>query len=99
MKIPVAGEHLARGLKKSKDSIKQIFVPGMFFEELGVTYIGPIDGHDIDVMEATFRKALKLNRPILVHVKTVKGKGYTHAERHRAISTALIRLIYRQERS
>lgn len=82
MKIPVAGEHLARGLKKSKDSIKQIFVPGMFFEELGVTYIGPIDGHDIDVMEATFRKALKLNRPILVHVKTVKGKGYTHAERH-----------------
>lgn len=82
MKIPVAGEHLARGLKKSKDSIKQIFVPGMFFEELGVTYIGPIDGHDIDVMEATFRKALKLNRPILVHVKTVKGKGYIHAERH-----------------
>ncbi len=82
-KIPVAGEHLARGLKKSKDSIKQIFVPGMFFEELGVTYIGPIDGHDIDVMEATFRKACwKLNRPILVHVKTVKGKGYTHAERH-----------------
>ena len=82
LKIPVAGEHLARGLKKSKDSIKQIFVPGMFFEELGVTYIGPIDGHDIDVMEATFRKALKLNRPILVHVKTVKGKGYVHAEKH-----------------
>ena len=82
MKIPVAGEHLARGLKKSKDSIKQIFVPGMFFEELGVTYIGPIDGHDIDVMEATFRKALQLDRPILVHVKTVKGKGYVHAERH-----------------
>ena len=82
MKIPVAGEHLARGLKKSKDSIKQIFVPGMFFEELGVTYIGPIDGHDIDGMEATFRRALQLNKPILVHVKTVKGKGYTHAERH-----------------
>lgn len=82
MKIPVAGEHLAKGLKKSKDSIKQILVPGMFFEELGVTYIGPIDGHDIDIMEATFRKALKLDRPILVHVKTVKGKGYVHAERH-----------------
>lgn len=82
MKIPVAGEHLARGLKKSKDSIKQILVPGMFFEELGVTYIGPIDGHDIDVMEATFRKALQLDKPILVHVKTVKGKGYVHAEKH-----------------
>ena len=82
MKIPVAGERLAKGLKKSKDSIKQILVPGMFFEELGVTYIGPIDGHDIETMEATFRKALKLDRPILVHVKTVKGKGYVHAERH-----------------
>lgn len=82
MKIPVAGEHLAKGLKKSKDSIKQMFVPGMFFEELGVTYIGPIDGHDIDVCEATFRKALQLDRPILVHVKTVKGKGYIYAEKH-----------------
>lgn len=80
--IPVAGEKIAKGLKRSKDSIKQIFVPGMFFEELGVTYIGPIDGHNIDVMEATFRKALQLDKPILVHVKTVKGKGYVHAERH-----------------
>lgn len=82
LSIPVAGEHIAKGLKRSKDSIKQIFVPGMFFEELGVTYIGPIDGHDIDVMEATFYKALQLDKPILVHVKTVKGKGYVHAERH-----------------
>lgn len=82
LSIPVAGEHIAKGLKRSKDSIKQIFVPGMFFEELGVTYIGPIDGHDIDVMEATFKRALQLDKPILVHVKTVKGKGYVHAERH-----------------
>lgn len=82
LSIPVAGEKLAKGLKRSKDSIKQIFVPGMFFEELGVTYIGPIDGHNIDVMEATFRRALQLDKPILVHVKTIKGKGYVHAERH-----------------
>lgn len=82
LSIPVAGERIAKGLKRSKDSIKQIFVPGMFFEELGVTYIGPIDGHDIDVMEATFRKALQLDKPILVHVKTIKGRGYIHAERH-----------------
>jgi 1-deoxy-D-xylulose-5-phosphate synthase len=59
-----------------------MLVPGMFFEELGVTYIGPIDGHNIELMEETFRKALALDRPILVHVKTVKGKGYKYAEKY-----------------
>ncbi len=82
MHIPVAGEKLARGIKRSKDSIKQMLVPGMFFEELGVTYIGPVDGHNVDLMEATFRKALQLERPILVHVKTIKGKGYSYAEKY-----------------
>ncbi len=82
MHIPVAGEKLAKGLKRSKDSLKQIFVPGMFFEEMGVTYIGPIDGHNIRMMEETFRRAFKLNKPILVHVKTIKGKGYKYAEKH-----------------
>jgi 1-deoxy-D-xylulose-5-phosphate synthase len=82
LNLPVGGDKLAKGIKKSKDSIKQMLVPGMFFEELGVTYIGPIDGHDIEVMEATFKRALSLNKPILVHVKTVKGKGYSYAERH-----------------
>jgi 1-deoxy-D-xylulose-5-phosphate synthase len=77
-----AGERLARGLKRSKDSIKQMLVPGMFFEELGVTYIGPIDGHNIALMEETFRKALALDKPILVHVKTIKGKGYKYAEKY-----------------
>lgn len=80
--IPVAGEKLARGVKRSKDSIKQMLVPGMFFEDLGVTYIGPIDGHDIELMSATFEKAFQLDRPIIVHVKTVKGKGYKWAEKH-----------------
>lgn len=81
MRIPVAGEKIAKGIKRSKDSIKQMLVPGMFFEELGVTYIGPIDGHNISLMEETFEEAFKLNKPILVHVKTVKGKGYRYAER------------------
>lgn len=80
--IPVAGEKLARGVKRSKDSIKQMLVPGMFFEDLGVTYIGPIDGHDIELMSATFEKAFQLDRPIIVHVKTVKGKGYKWSEKH-----------------
>lgn len=82
LNIPVAGEKLARGIKRSKDSLKQMLVPGMFFEELGVTYIGPIDGHNIELMEETFKNAFLLDRPILVHVKTVKGKGYKYAEKH-----------------
>ncbi len=82
MRIPVAGEKIAKGIKRSKDSIKQMLVPGMFFEELGVTYIGPVDGHNIEAMEETFKEAFKLDKPILVHVKTVKGKGYKYAEKY-----------------
>lgn len=76
------GEKVARTIKRSKDTIKQFFVPGMFFEELGITYVGPIDGHNISDMVSTFNKAFKLNKPIIIHVKTKKGKGYKLAERH-----------------
>ena len=76
------GEKIARKIKKSKDSVKQLLVPGMFFEDLGLTYVGPVDGHNIKVMEDVFSRALKLNKPILVHVKTKKGKGYRYAEKY-----------------
>lgn len=76
------GAKLAHTIKRSKDSIKQLLVPGMFFEELGITYVGPIDGHDIKTMVSTFQKAFKLNKPIILHVKTKKGCGYPLAERH-----------------
>lgn len=76
-----AGERFAKTLKRSKDSIKQLFIPGMFFEELGVTYVGPVDGHDIPAMVSTFEKAFRLNKPIIIHVKTKKGKGYSFAEK------------------
>ncbi len=76
------GEKVAKTIKRSKDTIKQFFVPGMFFEELGVTYVGPIDGHNITDMVSTFNKAFKLNKPIIIHVKTKKGKGYRYAEKH-----------------
>lgn len=76
------GEIVARTIKRSKDSIKQLLVPGMFFEELGITYVGPIDGHDIASMVSTFNKAFLLNKPIIIHVKTIKGKGYRYAEKH-----------------
>lgn len=77
-----AGEKVAKTIKRSKDTIKQFFVPGMFFEELGITYVGPIDGHNIKEMVSTFEKAFRLNKPIIIHVKTKKGKGYRYAERH-----------------
>jgi 1-deoxy-D-xylulose-5-phosphate synthase len=76
------GERVAKTIKKSKDNIKGFFVPGMFFEELGLTYVGPIDGHDTELMVKTFKRAFKLNRPIIIHVKTKKGKGYKFAEKH-----------------
>ncbi len=77
-----AGTRVAKTIKKSKDNIKGFFVPGMFFEQLGLTYVGPIDGHDIDTMVKTLKKAFQLDKPIIIHVKTKKGKGYGYAERH-----------------
>ncbi len=82
MNIPGIGEGLAKAVKRGKDSIKGLLVPGMFFEDLGITYIGPIDGHDISLLVDTFDAAIKLNRPVVIHVKTVKGKGYRYAERY-----------------
>lgn len=82
MNIPAIGSALTKVIKRGKDSIKELLVPGMFFEDLGITYIGPIDGHNISDMVDTFESAIKLNRPVVVHVKTVKGKGYRYAERY-----------------
>lgn len=76
------GTKVARILKRSKDNIKQFFVPGSFFDEIGITYVGPVDGHDIDNMVSVFKQAFKLNKPIIIHVKTKKGKGYRFAEKH-----------------
>ncbi len=80
--IPGIGEPIAKIVKRGKDSIKGFLVPGMFFEDLGITYIGPIDGHDIGQLVDTFTSAIKLKRPVVVHVKTVKGKGYKYAEKY-----------------
>lgn len=76
------GEWAAKKIKRTKDAIKHLLVPGSFFEELGITYVGPIDGHDINAMVSTFKKAFRLNKPIIIHVITKKGKGYRYAERH-----------------
>ena len=80
-KIPVYGDKLIRGIRNTKQGIKQFLVPGMFFEEMGITYLGPVDGHNISKMTRVFRDAKKVNGPGLVHVLTRKGKGFGPAER------------------
>ena len=80
--IPTVGQKVAKGIKKSKDSIKNLIVPGTIFGDMGITYLGPIDGHDTEKMVEIFERAFRLNRPVIVHIKTVKGKGYRFAERY-----------------
>lgn len=80
-KIPVYGDKLISGIRSTKQGIKQFLVPGMFFEEMGVTYLGPVDGHNITQMVRVFRDARRIDGPALVHVKTKKGKGFDPAER------------------
>lgn len=79
-KIPAIGGKIADAAEKVKDSIKYMVVSGMFFEELGFTYLGPIDGHDFDELEKTLTYAKKVDGPTLIHVVTKKGKGYRPAE-------------------
>lgn len=81
-KIPALGKVITKSISKLKDSIKQFLVPGMLFEELGITYIGVIDGHDTERLIETFNRAKNVDGPVLIHIKTVKGKGYTPAEQH-----------------
>lgn len=82
LRIPIAGHDIALSVKRSKDSIKHLLVPGMFFEDMGITYIGPVDGHNIQQMVESLVSAIELQRPVVVHVKTIKGKGYSYAEKH-----------------
>lgn len=79
-KIPAVGGRVASTLERVKDSLKYLVVNGVFFEELGFTYIGPIDGHDLPELERTLQYAKKTEGPVLIHVITKKGKGYKPAE-------------------
>lgn len=81
-KIPVYGERIVSGIRKTKSSIKQMVIPGMIFEDMGIMYLGPVDGHDIDAMLKVFQEASQVPGPVLVHVLTKKGYGYRPAERH-----------------
>lgn len=79
-KIPVVGDKLASSAERVKDSLKYLVVSGVFFEEMGFKYLGPIDGHDFEALEDTLEYAKKVKGPVLVHVITKKGKGYKPAE-------------------
>ena len=81
-KVPVVGASMIQKMRKTKSSIKQLVVPGMFFEDMGITYLGPIPGHNIPVLCRALREARRMDEPVLLHVITEKGKGYEPAEKH-----------------
>ncbi|WP_302632693.1 1-deoxy-D-xylulose-5-phosphate synthase [uncultured Clostridium sp.] len=76
----VVGKSVANSIHKIKDSIKNLVVPSKMFEEMGLKYIGPIDGHDIELMNEVLTRAKQIDGPVLIHVITKKGKGYELAE-------------------
>lgn len=78
------GEPIVESIRRTKSSVKQLVIPGMFFEDMGITYLGPVDGHNINDMLKVFKEAKRCKTTVLVHVLTQKGKGFAPAERHPA---------------
>ncbi len=83
-KIPVYGDKMVERIRRTKSGIKQLFIPGMFFEQMGIIYLGPVDGGDLRGIAKLLREAANIDGPVLVHVMTHKGAGYAPAERHPA---------------
>lgn len=81
-RLPYIGKPIIKSIKQTKNGIKQILIPGMLFENMGITYLGPVDGHNISALLRVFEEAKKVEGPVLVHVLTKKGRGYTPAEKH-----------------
>ena len=84
-RVPLVGNAVIDKLKRTKDSIKQLFIPGMLFENMGITYLGPVDGHNIPALCKVLKEAKKLDHAVLIHVITKKGKGYKPAEKNPSI--------------
>lgn len=82
LSIPGLGKPLVKQVKKTKSGLKQLLVPGMIFENMGIKYLGPVDGHNINDMVRLFKEAKKFNEPVVIHVITKKGKGYGPAEKY-----------------
>ncbi|MCI6552261.1 MAG: 1-deoxy-D-xylulose-5-phosphate synthase [Lachnospiraceae bacterium] len=82
--IPRYGDQMVKFIRRAKNSFKQLVIPGMFFEDMGLTYLGPVDGHDMDQLLRVFAEAKRVKKAVLVHVMTQKGRGYPPAEKHPA---------------
>lgn len=83
MNMP-GGAGMVKGLRKAKSSVKNLVVPGMFFEDMGITYLGPVDGHNTKAVLTALNDAKRMKKAVIVHVVTKKGKGYAPAENHPA---------------
>lgn len=84
-RLPNVGQPIAKRIKRAKDSLKHLFIPGMLFEDMGLIYIGPVDGHNVQEMLTAFETAFSIaDQPVMVHVLTKKGKGYKPAEQNPA---------------
>ena len=81
-KIPKVGSRMVTRIRKTKSGIKQLVIPGMLFENMGLTYLGPIDGHDIGALRDVLEDARQMNSAVLIHIVTQKGKGYRLAEKN-----------------
>ena len=81
-KIPVAGPRMIRRISMLKQGLKQLLIPGMLFEDMGITYLGLVDGHDVKQLSRVLNEAKRLDHAVLVHVLTKKGKGYAPAEKN-----------------
>ncbi|MBP5298328.1 MAG: 1-deoxy-D-xylulose-5-phosphate synthase [Lachnospiraceae bacterium] len=82
--VPMVGDSMVDKIRKAKSSVKHLVIPGMFFEDMGITYLGPVDGHNIPALLQVLREAKRVKGAVLVHVLTHKGKGFGPAERHPA---------------
>lgn len=81
-RVPVVGQPLIDKITRTKNGLKQLIIPGMLFENMGITYLGPVDGHNIKELCKVFKEAKKVDHAVLVHVRTKKGKGYGPAEKN-----------------
>ena len=81
-KIPVIGKPIVKIVQTFKRSIKQLIIPKMFFEDIGFTYLGPVDGHNLEELQSIFTLSKQIDNPVLIHVLTKKGKGYEIAEKN-----------------
>ena len=80
--VPVIGKPMVVGIQRIKRAIKQLVIHKMFFEDIGFTYLGPVDGHNIEKLESILKTSKQVNGPVLIHVLTKKGKGYKFAEKN-----------------